>query len=239
MYLCSAIKQKQKNRDSMSIKDFFKKFASTRLWAHLLGMLLVVVLLFFGVQWWLSIYTHHGEGVDVPQLYNMDYDEAEEMLEELGLLLSVNDSAYMEGMAAGRILQQSPREGASVKEGRTIYVKVSSQTMPTVEIPDLINNSSYRRAKARLQSLAFILEEPKLIDGEKDWVYGIECDGRSVHTGERVAKRSRLTLVIGNGTSEEENLDDYDGGSLDFPLLPNDDIEEEDDLPLITDEDGD
>lgn len=221
----------------MSIKDFFKKFASGRLWLHLLGMLLVVVLLFFGVQWWLASYTNHGEGVDVPQLYNMDYDEAEEMLEELGLQLAVNDSAYMEGMAAGRILQQNPREGMSVKEGRTIYVKVSSQTMPTVVIPDLINNSSYRRAKARLQSLDFLLAEPKLIDGEKDWVYGIECDGRSVHTGERVAKRSRLTLVIGNGTTEED-IEDFDGLDLPFPLSDDEDLNDEGELPVITDENG-
>ena len=195
----------------MSIKDFFKKFASARLWLHLLGMLLVVVLLFFGVQWWLSSYTHHGEGVDVPQLYNMDYDEAEDRLEELGLQLAVNDSTYMEGMPAGRILQQIPREGVSVKEGRTIYVTINSLTIPRVRIPDLIDNCSYREAQARLQQLEFRLRPPKLIDGEKDWVYGIMLDGRNLHTGDMVARESQLTLVIGNGAYGDSSFGDEFG----------------------------
>lgn len=183
----------------MKAKEILKKFASRRLWLHLFGMLAVVVLLIFGVKWWLQIYTHHGEGIEVPDLYGMDYRKAMDLVEEDGLKIMANDSTYIKEMPAGCIVVQSPAKGMLVKEGRTIYVTINSLTIPRVRIPDLIDNCSYREAQARLQQLEFRVLPPRLIDGEKDWVYGILLDGRHVRAGDLVARESQLTLVIGNG----------------------------------------
>ena len=152
------------------VKNFFRKLASKRLWLHLLGMVVVMVLLVLGLQWWLLSYTHHGEGIEVPDLYGMDYRKALTMVEEQGLQLMANDSTYIKQMPAGSIVVQSPAKGMAVKEGRTIYVT-------------LIDNCSYREAQARLQQLEFRLLPPKLIDGEKDWVYGIQWEGHNVKAG--------------------------------------------------------
>ena len=99
-----------------------------------------------------------------------------------------------------------------VKKGRVIYVTINSLTMPCERIPDLIDNCSYREAQARLKSLGFVLLAPKLIDGEKDWVYGIQFRGRNLVAGDGVPRESELTLVIGNGMAgedmEEPNQDD-------------------------------
>lgn len=188
----------------MSTKEFFKKLVSPLLWGNLLAMLLVVIALCFGVRWWLNYYTHHGEGVEVPDLYGVPYRQAIARLDTLGLLLVVNDSSYIEGMAAGAIVSQSPGVGMQVKDGRIIYVTINSLTMPCERIPDLIDNCSYREAQARLRSLGFELLSPKMIDGEKDWVYGIQCHGRNLVTGEGVPRGSELTLVIGSGKMDDE-----------------------------------
>ena len=98
-----------------------------------------------------------------------------------------------------------------VKSGRIVYVTINSLTMPCEKIPDLIDNCSYREAEARLKSLGFELLAPKTIDGEKDWVYGIQYRGRNLVAGEGVPRGSELTLVIGNGlVSEEMELEDLD-----------------------------
>ena len=112
-------------------------------------------------------------------------------------------------MPAGSIVVQSPAKGMAVKEGRTIYVTINSLTIPRVRIPDLIDNCSYREAQARLQQLEFRLLPPKLIDGEKDWVYGIQWEGHNVKAGDMIARESALTLVIGNGAYEEDDAGEY------------------------------
>lgn len=191
------------------VKKFFSKFASWRLWLHLLGMVVAVIVMLLGLQWWLLSYTHHGEGIEVPDLYGMDYRKALTMVEEQGLQLMANDSTYIKHMPAGCIVVQSPAKGMAVKEGRTIYVTINSLTIPRVRIPDLIDNCSYREAQARLQQLEFRLLPPKLIDGEKDWVYGIQWEGHNVKAGDMIARESLLTLVIGNGAYEEDDAGEY------------------------------
>lgn len=187
----------------MSLKSFFKKFISLKVWGNLLAMALVLALLMVGLMWWLDDYTHHGEGITVPDFSGLNYESCVSRGDELGLIVIINDSTYNKTMPAGCVVGQKPVAGASVKSGRIVYVTINSLTMPRIAIPDLVDNSSYRRAQARLLAMGFKLTEPKLIDGHKDWVYGLQCNGRNLETGDLVAKESTLTIVIGNGLTED------------------------------------
>lgn len=221
----------------MKVKDFFKKFTSWMLWLNLLGMVLFVVLLLFGVKWWLGYYTHHGEQIEVPDLYSMDYRDATALVEERGLQIVVNDSTYIKELPAGCVVVQSPAKGMSVKEGRMIYVTINSLTIPRVRIPDIVDNCGYREAQARLQALEFRVMPPKLIDGEKDLVYGILMDGRNVRAGDMVARESQLTLIIGNGAYGDDAYGDFED---DEEFIPSDESEEdaagEDDFEPVDDD---
>lgn len=215
----------------MNVKDFFGKFVSTYLWGHLLAMVLVIVALSLGVWFGLDIYTHHGEEIEIPDLNHMNCDQARELLEDMGLCIEVNDSGYNKSIPANVVLAQLPAAGMKVKSGRTVYVTVNSLQSPRVAIPDLIDNSSYREAEARLKAMGFKMSEPKIIDGEKDWVYGIRAGGRNLQTGDQVSIESHLTLVIGRGMfvdEEEELLSDED-----IPSMEDDDV---DDFLEITEE---
>ena len=177
---------------------------------NFLAMGVVVLLLGLGLTWWLDVYTHHGEAIVVPNFEGKNYTEAIRQADGLGLLVVANDSTYIKDMPAGCVVLQQPVAGSNVKEGHTVYVTINSYTLPRVAIPDLIDNSSYREAQAKLQALDFVVLPPKLVEGEKDWVYGIQCDGRSLSAGEMVARESHLTLLIGNGlVGEEMDMDDY------------------------------
>ena len=201
----------------MFLKSFFRKLTSPLVWGNLLAMVLFVVLLMGGLIWWLNHYTHHGEGITVPDLCGLNYTSSVSRGEELGLIVMVGDSTYNKKMPAGCVVAQKPVAGASVKSGRIVYVTINSLTMPRIAIPDLVGNSSYRQAKARLQAMEFKLTEPKLIDGDKDWVYGLQCGGRNIEAGDMVAKESTLTLVIGNGLTDEYiELDGESEDSLDM-----------------------
>ncbi|MBP5337703.1 MAG: PASTA domain-containing protein [Prevotella sp.] len=218
----------------MSIKKLFKKLLAPMVWGNLLAMAVVVAALFVGMLWWLGVYTHHGEGIEVPDMYGMAYTRAIEVADSKGLIVVANDSTYNKALPAGCVVIQKPVAGMKVKEGRIIYVTINSLTMPRVALPDLIDNSSYREAQAKLQALEFKVNPPVLIDGEKDWVYGIRCEGRNLSAGDMVAKESTLTLVIGNGyLGDELELDDLMADSLlTDPATPEEGLEtvDEDDI---------
>jgi hypothetical protein len=90
-------------------------------------------------------------------------------------------------------------------------VTVNSPSSPTFAIPDIVDNSSFREAEAKLMAMGFRLTEPQKVVGEKDWVYGIICRGRRVSNGDRVPIDYPLTLMIGTGTYDEEDaaLDEF------------------------------
>ena len=183
----------------MKTKEFFGKFCSKFLIWNLIAMMLVVILLVVGVNYGLDWYTHHGEEIKVPNIEGMGIEKARAMLEEQGLLIVVTDSGYNKRMPADCVLSQSPGAGLMVKSGHTIYVIVNSSNSPTLAIPDVVDNCSYREAEAKLVSLGFKVLPPQYVTGEKDWVYGISCNGRRVSVGERVSIEQPLTLLIGSG----------------------------------------
>ena len=193
----------------MKAKEFFGKFGSTFLWANLLAMLLVIVLLALGVKYGLDWYTRHGEGVKVPKLEGMDIDKARSLMEDYGLNVMVSDSGYNKQMAANSILLQNPGAGTMVKGGHTIYVTVNSPSSPSFPIPDVVDNSSYREAEAKLTALGFKLMPPQEVPGEKDWVYGILCKGHRVAAGDHISIDNPLTLMIGSGTYDSDEEIDY------------------------------
>ena len=212
----------------MTTKEFFGKFWSLYLWGNLRAMMLVVVGLCFGVKYGLEWYTHHGEGIVVPKLVNMTSKNARLLLEENGLELVVTDSGYNKRLPADCILAQSPGEGMMVKKGHFIYVTVNSPSSPTFAIPDVIDNSSYREAEAKLLALGFKLLPPKRILGERDWVYGILCRGRQLSPGEHVSIDSPLTLLVGNGQYGDDDDIDYMEPDFTYPeeTLGDDDMED-------------
>jgi len=184
----------------MNAKGLFDKIRGSYLTLNLLAMALVVVLLCIGVGYALDVYTHHGEGIAVPDLKGKTFEQAYRQLEEAGLGLVVSDSGYNKKMGANTILAQTPGEGQRVKQGHIIYVTVNSPSSPTFALPDIVDNSSYREAAAKLMAMGFQLTEPLRINGERDWIYGIMCRGRRVNNGDRLSIDYPLTLMVGKGT---------------------------------------
>ena len=66
-------------------------------------------------------------------------------------------------------------------------------------LPDLIDNNSYREARAKLMAMGFKVGPPQYVPGEKEWVYGITCRGRNLHNGEKASVDDMLTIQVGDG----------------------------------------
>lgn len=210
----------------MKAKEFFGKFCSKFLIWNLIAMILVVFALLVGVNYGLDWYTHHGEVIRVPNVEGMRITKARELLEENGLIVVVTDSGYNKRLPADCVLTQSPGAGLTVKGGHTIYVTINSSNSPSVAIPDVVDNCSYREAEAKLISLGFKVQSPQYVSGEKDWVYGVLCNGRRVSAGERVSIEQPLILQIGSGQYGADEELNVIGSEEQMPQSGGDDVDE-------------
>ena len=183
----------------MKTKDFFRKIFSARLWLNLAAMLIVVVLLCLGLKAGLDIYTHHGEKIIVPDVRHKMFADAEHILIENKLKVAVSDTGYVKTLPPDCILEQSPEPGKGVKSGRIIYVVINSSSSPMLTIPDIIDNCSYREARAKLIAMGFKVGQTEYIPGEKEWVYGLKSNGKLLRTGQKVSVNDIITIQVGDG----------------------------------------
>lgn len=206
----------------MSVKEFIKKIFSPILWGNFLAMLLVMVALAIGVWKGLERYTRHGESIAVPKVKGMTIEQARESLRVRTLQATIIDSSYNRSLPPGTVLEQTPAAGSQVKSGREIYLTVNAQSTPTVPIPDIADNCSLREAEARLKALGFRLGPCEIVDGEKDWVYGVKSGGRAVYTGVRVPIDVPIVLQVGGGDDDLYEDDEFDNDEFgtDDTLLP-------------------
>lgn len=187
------------------------KIFSPIIWLNLLSMALLVILICLGSVWWMKSYTHHGEGVDVPEVKGLLLSDATIELKGLDLECVVIDSSYNAKLAPGIVVDQTPGPGSHVKAGREIYLTINAKNEPTLPIPNIIDNCSVREAEAKLKALGFKVGQCEYVEGQKDWVLGIKCRGRNVFAGDRVPINTPIVLVVGNSEVEfDENEITYD-----------------------------
>lgn len=209
----------------MTFSEFKSKITSPLLWGNLLGMMLFIVLLAFGVWKGLDIYTHHGESVRVPDIKGMPLNDARYALNQAGLNAIVVDSSYNRNQMPGTILEQTPAGGTNVKLGRDIYLTLNSQHSPTVAFPDIADNCSLREAEARLKALGIKLAPYEYVDGEADWVYGVKCEGRTIDAGERISTDIPVVLQVGKGYENDFSESYTDSFGTETPALTDESIE--------------
>ena len=190
----------------ISLKDFFSFKKNRAFWLNLIAMPVVVIAVILGVLHWLDDYTHHGQSIIVPNVKGLPLKQAEAEFTKKSLKTVVVDSNFVKGMPAGAVLEQKPSSGAKVKTGRTIYLTINTAEMPKVAIPDIIDNSSYRQAEARLRALGFKLTAPEIISGEKDWVYAVKYLEKELTNGEKIPREAVLTLIIGDDEIKADSL---------------------------------
>jgi beta-lactam-binding protein with PASTA domain len=173
------------------------------------GALLLLAISYFYI--YLPGITNHGESITVPNLQGMKVEELPEFLASHDLRFTVYDSAYSEAYPSLSVLQQLPKPGAKVKEGRMIYVSINRVTPPTLPLPNLTENFSLTGADLILKTnelrrgRIFYKPSPFL-----NYVMEMRYQGKVATPGTRVPKGAVIDLVIGDGNGPA----DFKVGSL-------------------------
>jgi serine/threonine-protein kinase len=109
----------------------------------------------FGLSFYLSVRSAVlSHEISVPDLVGLDLEAAAREVEPLELRLQVVDQRNDPAVASGRVLEQMPRAGSSVRRGRKVRLVVSLGG-EVLAVPDLIGQAS-RAVEIQLRQDGFV-----------------------------------------------------------------------------------
>lgn len=171
--------------------------------ANILAMIIIALALVLITFRWINKYTLHGQYIEVPDLSGMFEEEAGKVLAAQGLKYEVSEYKYNKMIVEGGVIEQKPKPGSYVKQGRKVYLTLNSGKEPLRAVPDVADNSSIRAAESKLRAAGFKLTRTVYVDGDLDWVYEIRYQGQKIEAGTELPEGSTLTIVAGNGNPVE------------------------------------
>lgn len=201
---------------AMSLKRFL---TSSAFFKNLVAALLILIVFLFTIVKFLDFSTNHGEEINVPDITKMKLEVAEEKLDEEGLEVFLLDTVdFKPEFPPYTIVEQDPRPGSKVKDGRKIYVKLNAGGFSTVTLPNLINKT-FRQAANTIRTLG--LQEGKLKyvpNIAKDVVLEIHQNGKKLKAGDKILKNSTIDFVLGDGkelfTDENDSIPSQEQDSI-------------------------
>lgn len=152
--------------------------------------------------WALKYYTRHDEKIIVPDVIGKAASIAIQELDGLDLNAVITDTIFVADKQVNTVIEQSPDKDSEVKSGRKIYLVVSSNKAPLIEVPDL-KDLSEREAKAQLIARGFkvgkVIQVPQF-----GGVIGLNYQGKAVTERTKVPKGSTIDIRIGRFTSDSD-----------------------------------
>lgn len=181
-----------------------KYITSKPLWVNILaglGLVLVLLLLFFASLSWL---TGFGKTEKVPLVTGQNFEAAKKILEDKGFDVVIQDSIYIDSIAKAAVIRQIPDADAMVKAGRTIYLTINRTVPPQIEMPNLAG-FSIKSAEMYLQSMGLKLGDISYRpDIARNSVLEQLMNGIPIKPGTKIPLGSVIGFVLGSGMGGNE-----------------------------------
>ncbi|MHC5201193.1 PASTA domain-containing protein [Myroides sp. LJL119] len=178
----------------------FKFFVSKAFWSSIIIALVLVLVGGFVLLQWLKVTTNHDQRISVPDLINLNTQQALSVLQQNDLQMVVLDTLdFDKTIEPLAILEQDPKGDSHVKQNRKIYVKINAAGYGNVMMPDL-EHLTHRQALATINSLGL---KPGKVTYKtfigKDVVLGVVQNGQVLKQGDKVVKNSTIDFILGDG----------------------------------------
>lgn len=180
----------------MKIKDNW--IVKNLLWA---AVFVAALLLIAGLS--LRLVTRHGKTVTAPDFAGLTVLQAEELAAREHVNVKVVDSVFVKRLPGGVIYRQLPKSGATVKQGRSIFLTINSVVPRKVVMPNLLGYS-VSEARSQLQNRGLNLGRLDYVrDMATNTVLGQSVNGVEVSAGDLVVSGSAVDLKV--AVSGEDN----------------------------------
>ncbi len=186
-------------------KNIFWKFLISRVFfknlAIAIGLTLLILII---IQVGLWIYTDHGKEIIVPEFSGLSLTETDKLCFEEKLTWIIQDSLYLEDQPGGVVVDQYPSAGARVKKNRKIFLILNSWNPEMILMPKAYE-TPYRQAVRILEASGLHVDsieyEPYFAE---TYVRKQKYKGEIILEGTPIEKGSGITLVLGQGLSDEK-----------------------------------
>ncbi len=175
----------------------------------LFNIVIITVIAFTGlyiVYLALALFTKHGETDKVPNVENMTYTKALELLHEHGFRVDIRDSVYRDDVKPGLVIEQFPKSNSMVKPGRKIFLYINAVHPKEVILDDVnhpnefaMKGISYRTALAKFEELGFKNVRVVKVLGATDRVVKVLANGRPVRKMQKVPVNAMIVLEVADG----------------------------------------
>jgi eukaryotic-like serine/threonine-protein kinase len=149
-------------------------------------------------RWVMPAYTNYNEGVTVPDLTKISLQEAENLLDSYGFRYEILDRRAHSSYPPDYIIDQSPSPRQIVKPNRKIFLTVSTDTRPTVVVPN-VENMSLRNARIQLENSGLEVGVISMESGRfRDTVIR-----QSIAAADTVDQGTVVDLAVSDGLGDE------------------------------------
>lgn len=146
----------------------------------------------------MPLYTNYNEGVTVPDVTRISYDEALILLSGSGLRVEVADRRSNSAFPANYVIDQTPSPESIVKPNRKIYLTINTAIRPQVLVPSVVN-LSLRNAQIQLQNYGLQVGS---ISYESSRFKNAVLR-QSISEGTTVEKGRSIDLVVSDGLGDK------------------------------------
>ena len=185
---------------------------------NLLGIIFFLGFVLFAVFFWLRIYTHHGQKLELPNYVDQPIDESikDAKKRKGNFEIIVNDSVHIVGKSGGIIQNQNPKGGSLVKEKRKIYVTITKHKADQVDL------STERFFGEQFSQVAALLKSKAVNANIMDYKYDRLTENAVLevwYNGQQVVNRRKKPdqLIVDKGSTLDFVISSSKGGSVQVP----------------------
>ena len=187
-------------------KSWFARLKSRPILWNLTLIAVVLVSLLVLSYIALAVGTRHGMRRTVPDFTGLGLKDAQYYAEQRGLKLIINDSLYVPAYPGGMVLEQLPKGGVDVKEGRKIYITINSFAQKKLPMP-YVAGRSLRQAKNMLESAGFGIEKLEYVeDIATNYVLAQYLGGVEITEQSNIKIEKGTGVVLRVGVSPDQNI---------------------------------
>ncbi|MBP7822066.1 MAG: PASTA domain-containing protein [Saprospiraceae bacterium] len=183
-------------------------------------MLLVVAVLGFVIFKGLELYTNHGQSVTMGYYVGKDVAEAAHLAESRNFDIIISDSIFIPGRRGGLIIEQTPKGGEKVKEGRSVYclvTKFKPEAVTIGKLPELYGKNFALKKKELMQvfQLDSRIAGYEFDEGAADHILKVMYKGNIVISSDF----TKSDVAIDKGETLDFILSKKDGAQVTIPDL--------------------
>ena len=177
--------------------NFIKFFFTKSFWINTILILIATVITVLAVFQWLDSHTNHAEYITLNDFSGLSIEQTADILEDKKLNYIIKDSnTYKSHLPNRTVISQDPFPLDKVKEGRTVYLHISSNKAPLVEIPFLSGNFSKDAGIKELKNARFVIGDIFFRPSDSEGaILALMIDSVDVKEGDFAPEGTEVKLV--------------------------------------------